>query len=125
MKRVERTGEYTQMPSWLIEQSTRAHCEVCGCKYGTLDARFIKRKQCVDHLFPVRFLLALGLEPHLSINTLSVCGSCHAKKLVHETRIFAGDVLGFLEGLNAIGYPMERVNEAAEHYGFQLPPPRA
>lgn len=120
LKTGTRQGEYTKMPAWLIEQSTRPRCEACNGTYGNI-RDFMRLKQVIDHIFPVRFLLSLKLKPHLSINTVSLCQSCHARKLVHETRIFAGDVLGFISGLNSIGYPALRVEEAAAHYGFRLP----
>src|SRR5690348_11426283 len=121
--RIERDGEYVAMPAWLAEQASRPRCEVCNRLYGSIDAeRFIHVKQAIDHIFPVRFLLRLHLDPHVLLNTLSLCNSCHARKLLHETRIFSGDVLGFIEGLKVIGYPMKRVEEAAARYGFKLPP---
>lgn len=117
--RIERFGEYLKMPSWLSENASRKSCEACHRKYGTIDMeRFVQVKQICDHIFPVRFLLRLRLNPHLSINVVSICAGCHGRKLRYETLIFAGDVLGFMAGLRRIGYPMQRVREAAAHYGF-------
>jgi hypothetical protein len=121
--RIERDGEYVPMPAWLAEQSRRTACEACKRVYGRIYTNtFIVANQIVDHIFPVRFLLHMNLDPHVLVNTISLCNSCHARKLQHETRIFAGDVLGFIEGLNLIGYPMKRVEESAAYYGFKLPP---
>ena len=66
-----------------------------------------------------RFLLPRGLAPHREINIVSICATCHGSKLKHETRIFAGDVYGYLEGLRSINYPLERIREAAHHYRFR------
>ncbi|HEX4920669.1 MAG TPA: HNH endonuclease signature motif containing protein [Candidatus Bathyarchaeia archaeon] len=116
--RIDRTGDYIAMAPWLAEQSSREKCAVCNQQYGRVSAEFILAKQVIDHIFPVRFLLSMHLDPHITMNTLSCCQSCHARKLQHETLIFAGDVLGFLRGLKRIGYPMERVITAARFYGF-------
>src|SRR6266850_855589 len=122
-KRIKRDGEYVAMPRALMLKSRRMFCEVCGTRYGQIratpnvdDAVFLKVKQVVDHIFPVRFLLTLKLDPHVEVNMLSCCGTCHGRKLPHEDKIFRGDVLGFMGGLNRIGYPMERVVAAAKHF---------
>lgn len=119
---ITRTGDYTKMPSYLAEEAARAKCEVCRRRYGIIDADFIRVRQVIDHIFPVRFLSRLGLDPHVPINVLSCCCACHAEKLVHETKLFGGDVFAFIQGLKRIGYPMNRVNLAAAHYGFRLWP---
>jgi hypothetical protein len=124
-KRIKREGSYVPMPRGLMLKSRRMYCEVCGTRYGQIratasvtDAVFLKVKQVCDHLFPVKFLLRLKLDPHVEVNMMSVCASCHGRKLKHEDKIFRGDVLGFMAGLNRIGYPVERVRAAAMHFGF-------
>lgn len=116
---ITRAGDYDKMPAYLSEECGRAKCEVCCRRYGIIDAEFIRVRQVCDHIFPVRFLRNLKLDPHVPINILSCCCSCHAEKLAHETRLFGGDVYGFIQGLKRIGYPMRRVNLAAAHYGFR------
>lgn len=124
-KRVKREGDYVAMPRALMMKSRRMHCEVCHTRYGQIratasvtDAVFLKVKQVIDHIFPVRFILTLKLDPHTHKNTLSCCGSCHARKLRHEDKIFRADVHGFIAGLNLIGYPLDRVIQAARHFSL-------
>lgn len=124
-KRVKREGSYVAMPRALMMKSRRMHCEICMTRYGQMratasvtDAVFLKVKQVIDHIFSVRFLLNLNLHPHVEVNMISVCGTCHGRKLKHEDKIFRGDIASFIAGLNAIGYPMERVVSAAQHFGF-------
>jgi hypothetical protein len=119
-KRQPRGGEYDSMPKALMYRSRRMNCEVCRAIYGRIvDSKtFATADQCIDHIFPVRFLRRLKLDPHVEINMISICGICHARKLKHEDKIFTGDVLSFMNGLNRIGYPLDRVRAAAEHYGF-------
>lgn len=120
-KREKRDGKYDAMPKPLMYRCRRMSCEVCTAIYGRLpldSVVFSVTKQCIDHIFPVRFLRKLGLDPHVEVNLISICGVCHARKLKHEDKIFVADVLAFMNGLNKIGYPMNRVRAAAEHYGF-------
>lgn len=124
-KRIKREGDYVPMPRALMLKSRRMHCECCRTRYGQMRATasvdsavFLKVKQVIDHIFAVRFLLPLKLDPHVEVNMVSVCGSCHGRKLKHEDKIFRGDVASFIAGLSSIGYPMDRVLKAAEHYDF-------
>ena len=120
-KRIKRYGDYRGMPKQLLMRCARIFCTVCNTHYGELRVArnvFLHVEQCLDHIWPVRFLLSLNLDPHQEVNIVSVCGTCHGKKLKHEDKIFAGNTAGFLEGLNKIGYPMDRVYEAGKHYGF-------
>ncbi len=120
--RIVREGEYAPLPDHLGEQCRRPQCECCTKRYGQLvlgtSGTILKVRQCLDHIFPVRFLEHLGVDAQVEINILSVCATCHGRKLPIETLIFAGDAFGYIRGLNRIGYPMERVMEAAWHYGF-------
>lgn len=124
-KRVKREGSYVPMSRALMMKSRRMHCEVCHTRYGQIratasvtDAVFLKVKQVIDHIFPVRFMLPLKHNPHVEVNLISVCGSCHGRKLRHEDKIFCGNIHDFIAGMNTIGYPLQRVVAAARHYGF-------
>jgi 5-methylcytosine-specific restriction endonuclease McrA len=128
-RNLKRDGDFTGMLGPVRHAALRLFCEVCGERYGGMvvnreldghlnQALFLDVKQIVDHIFPRRFLAKRKLDPHVQVNLLSLCSSCHGKKKIAETRIFAGDVHGFMKGLNKIGYPMERVVAAARHYGF-------
>jgi 5-methylcytosine-specific restriction endonuclease McrA len=118
-RRIERDGEFTRFPKKVRLAAARMFCSVCGVRYGHIKDDLSEVKQAIDHIFPRRFLAKRGLNPHVKENLLSVCGGCHGRKLAIETSIFAGDVFSFLEGLNRLGYPMDRVYRAAEFYGFR------
>lgn len=83
-------------------------CQVCGNpeKKGA--------KMDVDHIVPFRSVLRNDL-----INLLSVCKApCHVLKTTTAERAFLrGDYLGFLQMMNAMGWPMERVNTAVRWWG--------
>ena len=119
-KRTKRYGDYRNMPKQLLFRCSRIFCEVCNARYGQIvvNKSFLTVKQCLDHIFPVRLLSFMKMDPHLEVNILSVCGTCHGKKLPFEDKLFRGDSASFIQGLNQIGYPMERVRAAAEFYGF-------
>jgi hypothetical protein len=122
--KIKREGDYTEIPKMLRFRCNRLLCTICKVKYGAIlvakDGKaLIKAVQALDHIWPVRFLLPRGLAPHREINIVSICATCHGSKLKHETRIFAGDVYGYLEGLRSINYPLERIREAAHHYRFR------
>jgi len=120
--RIVREGEYEPLPEYLAEQCRRTRCQCCTKRYGALvvgkTGVILQVKQCLDHIFPVRFLEHIGLDGQQEINILSLCNVCHGRKLKIETQLFAGDVFSFITGLNRIGYPMPAVMQAARHYGF-------
>lgn len=80
-------------------------CQVCG-KAQT------RPKLSVDHIVPFR--LTNANEP---INLISLCPyPCHSRKTNAESKLLKGDVLGFKQRLNVLGWPMERVEAALGHW---------
>ena len=120
-RRVKRQGDWTEMPSDAAMKASQTNCCICRVRYGTIvrrDDRFTRAIQAIDHVFPRRFLQARDLYPHAGQNLLSICAVDHGRKLTIETLIFTGDTLGWLTGLNVIGYPLDAVYTAAKFYGF-------
>jgi hypothetical protein len=120
--KIEREGEFSAIPRPLWFKARRMFCSVCSARYGSVkvcDGGFMTVRQCIDHIFARRFLEKRKLEAHNELNLLSVCGRCHGKKLRIETYLFGGDAASFFSGLKFIGYPMEKVMEAARFYGLK------
>lgn len=65
----------------------------------------------MDHIIPYRMFQSNDLR-----NLLSICRApCHAVKTQSiEPKILRGDKLGFLQGLNQNGWPMEAVQIALD-----------
>ena len=118
----DRTGPWSEIPDSARLIVSRKKCSVCGAKYGKLTAvstlSIVLPKQAIDHLLPRRFLEGRGINPHRTGNLLSVCASCHGKKVAFEERLFAGDTLGFLQGIKQAGYPVEKVIRFALSVGL-------
>lgn len=76
---------------------------ICQCCYNTLSKS--GKKLPVDHVIPVRKLIEWGISPLQYELLLTVCDSCHGKKVGPESKLFKGDVVSFVRGLYAIGYP--------------------
>lgn len=71
----------------------------------------------VDHLIPERFVCyRLKRNPHAKFNLASLCSSCHGRKLRIERRLYAGDLLGFLQGMNRL-HLREFAENALAGYG--------
>ena len=121
--KTDRSGPWTEIPDSARLIVSRKKCSICGAKYGKLTAvstlSIVLSKQAIDHLLPRRFLEGRGINPHRTGNLLSVCLVCHGKKVAFEERIFAGDTLGFLQGLNQAGYPVEKVIRFALSVGLK------
>jgi 5-methylcytosine-specific restriction endonuclease McrA len=81
-------------------------CRACG------KLPKVKREHCVDHIIPFRLMKQWGLDPNQYDNLLTVCDSCHGRKFASEGKLLRGDLLGFLRGLVAIAYPVERIRAA-------------
>jgi hypothetical protein len=74
--------------------------------------------ETLDHILPRRFLLRFKKKPHELVNLVSLCQVCHGQKKKAEYRLFAVDMISYVEELQRIQYPMNRLAEAAKHYGF-------
>ena len=50
---------------------------------------------------------------------MTLCARCHPKKRKAEDRLCnRTNIIGWLQELNRIGFPMERVEKALEAYGM-------
>jgi 5-methylcytosine-specific restriction endonuclease McrA len=97
-------------------------CLACGREYGAITYEYGKAyigTEILDHIFPRRFLLQLGLEPNVQCNLASVCARCHGRKLKAEELLYRTDVLGFVRELRKLNWPLGMVREAAEQYGIR------
>lgn len=87
-------------------------CQACGARGS--------RPSPVDHIFPLRLMEQWGLTGHPQWNNVTLCVSCHGKKTHVEEAILKGDVIGFIAGLRAIQYPMDRVQQAFSQAGLRF-----
>ena len=128
--RVKREGQWTEIPAANRAIVSRAHCSICGLRYGVLaevDNCLIVPKQIIHHFLSRRFLESRGIaEIHHAWNLFSMCSRCHGRTIVPEDRLFRGDVFGFLQSARQIGLPIDRIVRFAlrvgltEFGGFQL-----
>lgn len=85
-------------------------CEVEGCG---------KKAQAAHHIVPARLAdQNKKLGPHDPRNLLSVCISHNNAAVKGEKMLAAGNGLGFLQHMNKLHFPMERVRAALELYGW-------
>ncbi len=99
-----------------IRRENLDFCEICGTTERHQAANIHR-----DHILPARLiqLYAWG-DPNARENLICICNSDHGSKKQVEDKLFEGDWLGFVQGLNALGWPMERVKRAFAFYGLQL-----
>ncbi len=74
-----------------------------------------------DHVIAARFIEQHNLgDPNARVNLLTLCRKCHPLKRCAENRLCnRTNIVGWLQGLNRIGFPMERVTAAMEFYGMK------
>jgi 5-methylcytosine-specific restriction endonuclease McrA len=83
------------------------------------DGTVARRHPAIDHIVPELLLFKFGItNPHEAVNLICLCRECHGRKKTVEDRLFRGDKLGFLAGLRALGWPMERVEAALKFYSL-------
>ena len=74
----------------------------------------------IDHVIPERYVQDHPLGPHARINLICLSFSEHAKKRAAEDQLLkAGDMLGYLQELTRLGWPMDRVHRALQFYGIK------
>lgn len=75
----------------------------------------------MDHIIAARFIEAHRLgDPNALVNLLVLCARCHPKKRRAEDRLCKKtNIIGWLQELNRVGYPMELVRKAMEFYGIK------
>lgn len=74
--------------------------------------------QHIHHLLPRRFLNQRGIYEHDPSNLYSICEVCHGRAKVYEDCLFRGDVVGFLQGMNRIGFPVNKILAFARSVGL-------
>lgn len=145
-ERNKRTVRRPKIKGWEKKRAIVAQerfCGACACELPE------GKSPAVDHIIPAAIVaefnknLASHLErelsanqPKLSIsvsgslydaedprNLLPVCSICHGRKRKAEILLEKGDVLGYTQEVNRIGYPMDRVKEALRLYGLLGGPP--
>jgi hypothetical protein len=74
----------------------------------------------VDHCIAARFIEQHNLgDPNAAVNLVTLCASCHPKKRRAENRLCnRTNIIGWLQELNRIGFPMGRVRKAMDFYGM-------
>lgn len=113
--RVERKGAFTKMPAEVIAQVRRESCSLwtCAKKYD------LTRIEHIHHLLPRRWLNARGIYEHSAMGLLSICEQCHGRAKTVEDCLFRGDLLGFMQGMNRLGFPMDRIRAFARSVGLE------
>jgi len=58
-------------------------------------------------------------EPNQKVNLVVLCARCHPKKRKAENRLCnRTNIVGWLQELNRIGFPMAKARKAMEFYGI-------
>lgn len=125
-QKIERKGAFTPIPAEIRKKFPKEACEVCGTQYVTkhhnaYNNTFTEKriKEVFDHIFPRRWCHENGLDEHKIWNFVSLCEKCHGIKTPLEADLWRKDSFTYIESLKRIGYPMERVRNAAEQYGLK------
>ncbi len=73
-----------------------------------------KWKRAADHLWPERWVrrFAKTADPHLLENLVVITPALHAKKTAVEWRIFRGDMVGYRQELNRLGFDLALLDRA-------------
>jgi hypothetical protein len=59
-------------------------------------------------------------DPNARVNLVALCSRCHPKKRRAEDRLCnRTNIVGWLQELNRIGFPMGKVRKAMEFYGIK------
>ena len=90
-------------------------CAICGAPGGKSGTHPI------DHIIAARFIQRNELgDANSSENLVALCAKCHPKKRRAEDRLCRRtNIVGWLQELNRIGFPMERVKKAMAFYGIK------
>src|SRR5467141_896924 len=95
-------------------------CEVTGedLQISYIDERtrqtLWKWRRAADHLWPERWVrrFAKTADPHLLENLVVITPALHAKKTAVEWRIFRGDIVGYRQELNRLGFDLALLDRA-------------
>ena len=71
-------------------------------------------KRACDHLWPERWVrrFVKTADPHLLENLVVITPALHAKKTAVEWRIFRGDIVGYRQELNRLGFDLALLDRA-------------
>jgi hypothetical protein len=94
-------------------------CEVSGEILGFWvegedgNRKFHWTRAC-DHIYPERFVRKFcpGADPHVLENLIVVTPGLHARKTAVEWRIFRGDLVGYKQELNRLGFDLALLDRA-------------
>ena len=104
----------------------RRFCQICGAEYGKIHTRYAFAvatkpwvpRENIDHIIPCRFVTRRNFgDPNAVVNLLSTCHRCNLGKKGAEDRLFASDMIGFVQKLQARGWGHE-LKRAAKFYGL-------
>ncbi len=89
-------------------------CEVSGEPLvWSLDGKKVY-KRTVDHLYPEKFCrrFCVGSDPHVAENLVVLSQNLHSRKTAVEWRIFRGDLVGYRQELNQLGFDLDLLDRA-------------
>lgn len=92
-------------------------CEVSGERlFRVIEHEDFKRvwRRAVDHIYPEKFCrrFCIGADPHVPENLVCISSALHAKKTAVEWRIFRGDMVGYRQELNRLGFDLALLDRA-------------
>ena len=105
-------------------------CEITGQAFASVrqGKRLIYLNRIVDHIVPERLAVETAKNPHARLNLICIHANEHGKKRAAEDQLLkAGNMLRYLQELNRLGWPMDRVHAALRFYGLErevLQPPK-
>jgi len=70
--------------------------------------------RAADHFWPERWVrrFCKAADPHVLENLVVITPSLHAKKTAIEWRIFRGDMVGYRQELNRLGFDLALLDRA-------------
>ena len=97
-------------------------CEITGQPFASVrqDKRIVYLNRVVDHIVPERLAVETGKDPHARINQICIHANEHGRKRAAEDQLLkAGNMLKYLQELNRLGWPMDRIHAALRFYGIK------
>ncbi len=76
--------------------------------------------EAIDHLVPRRLAAKFTDDPDGEWNVLSACLIDHSRKTGVEWRLFSGDIVGYRQELNRLGWLIPKLIEAHRRCGIEL-----
>ena len=102
-----RAGEYCEVSGEFLRHT---YADL-GPKKGKVHWKWAR---AADHLWPERWVrrFAKTADPHVLDNLVVITPSLHAKKTAVEWRIFRGDMVGYRQELNRLGFDLALLDRA-------------